>query len=262
MSLSIATWNMNHWQGSAAKREAGWSYLREQLRPDIAMLQETVVPVDIPHPIHRAEGIDQHRLWGSALVSWKHQLTEVTHVKSVYHKAEVELVHTHPGTVAAADVEIKGHAPLTVVSIYGMLQQGYSITTMHRILSDLTPLFDSRRYRRIVLGGDFNCSTQLEPPHRERHRNLFERLKAFGLVDLVAMTADSRPALANCPCDDDPCRHVQTHRHNRSGVSWHDDYLFASEVLAEKVTEVRVIDQEPGAREFSDHCPIVAKFEL
>lgn len=262
MNISVATWNMNHWQGSAARREGGWRYLREKLQPDVALLQEAAVPDGVPHAVHRSEGIDQHRRWGSAVVSWNHPLTELERAKSVYAKAEVELVHTHPGTVAVADMEIEGQAPLTLVSIYGMLQHGYSITTMHRILSDLTPLLDSRRSKRIVLGGDFNCSTQLEPPHRERHRNLFQRIEAFKLVDLVAMTAASRPALTGCTCEDKPCRHVQTHRHNTSKIPWQDDYLFASEALAGKVTEVSVVDEEPGAWEFSDHCPIVATFEL
>src|SRR5688572_29101401 len=118
MPVSIATWNMNHWQGSAATRENTWAYLRDQLQPDVALLQETAIPNGVPYAVHRAEGIDHYRRWGSAIVSWGHPLNEVTRTKSVYHDAEVELVHAHPGTVAVADVEIEGQSPLTLVSVY------------------------------------------------------------------------------------------------------------------------------------------------
>jgi hypothetical protein len=96
--------------------------------------------------------------------------------------------------------------------------------------------------KRLIIGGDFNCSTQLPGRDRERHRNLFERFATLGLVDLLALTADTRPTLANCPCSDEPCRHVQTLRHDRSTVPWHNDYLFAIAALAERMRDCQPLD--------------------
>ena len=76
------------------------------------------------------------------------------------------------------------------------------------------------------------------------------------------MTADSRQGLADCPCEDEPCTHVMTWRNHPKRVPMQDDYLFASEALAGNVVGVKVVDEEPGAWEFSDHCPIVATLDL
>jgi len=93
---------------------------------------------------------------------------------------EVEFIRTLPGIVAIADVALPDAPPVTVISVYGAKHEGYNLTTVHRILNDLTPLFDSRRYKRIVLGGDLNCSSQLPSPHGKRHRNLLKRIERSG----------------------------------------------------------------------------------
>ena len=44
-AMRVVTWNMNHWQRGGKATEA-WTYLDEHLRPDVALLQETVPPPD------------------------------------------------------------------------------------------------------------------------------------------------------------------------------------------------------------------------
>ena len=176
---------------------------------------------------------------------------------------EVSLYQTWPGSVAVATAEPDDGPPVTFVSVYGLIDCGYAVTTVHRVLSDLTPLLDSKYGKRLVLGGDLNCSTQLAPPDRARHRNLFERFESLGLIDLLTLAGDDRAPVAGCPCDDEPCRHVQTHRHSRSAVPWHDDYLFATEPMADRLVSCEAHDQgEPDPWEFSDHCPVVATFDI
>ena len=43
MRLRIATWNMSHWQRRAATA-ASWHYLLDDVRPDVALVQEAVPP--------------------------------------------------------------------------------------------------------------------------------------------------------------------------------------------------------------------------
>lgn len=259
--MKILTWNMNHWQ-RRAQHEAGWAYLRDVLRPDVALVQEAVPPDEVAASqlVYRAGGISDHRRWGSAVVSYGPALAELTTVRGQANRAEVELLKTHPGCVAIARVEPQEAQPITVVSVYGLIEDGYAVTTMNRILSDLTPLFDSRDCKRIVLAGDLNISTQLEGRYGRWSRNCLERLQAFGLVDCLKRFAGERRRLTDCPCDEGiACAHVQTHRHPQSRVPWNNDYIFCSEELAKDVVSCRVIDDDE-VWNLSDHAPVVAEF--
>jgi len=171
----------------------------------------------------------------------------------------VSLHRTDPGCLAIADAG-KG---LVLVSAYGAFDEGYSVTTVHRLLSDLTPLLDNASTRGVILAGDLNLSTQLEAPHRARHRNALERFATLGLVDCLALERPARRRLANCPCEERPCRHVQTHRHPKSPHPWQDDYVFVSESLASRVVSCFGLDGgEPDPWQFSDHCPLVLELNL
>ena len=95
------------------------------------------------------------------------------------------------------------------------------------------------------MGGDFNASTQLPRPYRYYDRNLFERIELFGMVDLLGATAPVRPVLRDCPCEDEPCRHVQTHKHSSSEKPWHDDYLYATRKLEDVPAAVELRWRSP-----------------
>ena len=261
----VVTWNMNHGFRSTRQRSAAWTFLSETVRPDVALLQETSTPPDTSeHAVHKPEGIGGGRNWGSAVVSFGPSLSEVTHARTRSSTKDAPLMVTLTGTVMIADAVLEDASTVTLVSLYGAIEYGYAVTTVHKQLGDLTPLFDSNRRDQIILGGDLNCSTQLAAPHRVRHENLFQRIQRFGLVDLLGQTKNRRTPLSDCVCDDAPsCGHVQTHRHPRSAVPWQDDYLFASSKLADRLVDCYALDDgEPDPWSLSDHCPIVADFEL
>jgi len=249
MSFSVAVWNM--------QRRAGWDYLERVLAADIALLQE-VAPTSARRP-GLLKQIGGSRRWGSAVVS-PHPLTELHEVKNRYTRGAVTLIRQNPGAVVAVRIEVPGEQPLVAVSLYGLIDDGYAVTSVHRALSDLTPLMDSSLRHRVIIGGDLNCSSQLPAPDRARHRNLFERFHTLGLVDLTGLTAASRPPQENCPCEDDPCRHVQTFRREGS-APYQDDWLFASERLANRVYSV-VVHNHPDSEAwlYSDHAPVRAVF--
>jgi endonuclease/exonuclease/phosphatase family metal-dependent hydrolase len=261
--LRIATWNMSFWQRRVSQ-ESSWRFLDEVVKPDLALLQECVPPPDRESVVYREGGISDTRRWGSAVVSYGADLEPITEVKSRYGRGTLPLLATHPGSVAVAKARIAAVEPVVVVSAYGLLDEGYAITTVHKILSDLMPLIDSPLGRRIVIGGDLNCSTQLRPPDRARHVNFFERVRGLGLIDLLEETRDQRRPIPDCICDDAPsCGHVQTHRHPQSEVPWQMDYLFASRELASQLVACYPVDGgDPDPWELSDHCPVVAEFNL
>lgn len=255
---------MDRWKRSRASRESAWRWLQETVRPDVALLQEAVAPEGVGQVVWKGAGIDRSRPWASLVVSFGPPIREVRRWKGRYHEGERDLHGTYPGTLAIAMLELPRQAPVALVSMYGLLDDGYAFTTVHRLLTDLAPLLDSRQGERIILGGDLNCSTQFPQPYGRIHRNLFERFEVHGLVNLTQATRDRRPALDDCPCEEAPaCGHVRTQRHGRSAKPWQTDYILASQRLARKVVRCEVVDGgTPGPWEFSDHCPIVATFDL
>lgn len=262
--LTVATWNMDNWKQTAENRQQAWAWLENSLAPDVVLLQETIPPAPHDQVVWREEGIDEDRPWASAVASFGPEIEEIRRARGRHHETDRNLHQTKPGTMAIARFQAPDEAPVTVASIYGLLDGGYATTTVHRLLTDLKPLLDSSETDRIIVGGDLNCSTQWGPPYRAVHRNLFDRFEVNGLLNLTQRTSGNREGPQGCPCAQAPdCGHVQTHRHNRSSKPWQIDYLFATEALVDNLVSVDVIqDGDPDPWSFSDHCPIAATFDL
>lgn len=249
---------MSHWEKSDSQRAGSWRAPRD-LGADVALVQEAVPPPDLDNVVYRPIG--GSRPWGSAVVGLTTLVGPVTQAKGRANPAPVDLLRTHPGTVAIGRCAF-GDAEITLVSLYGLIKDGYADTTVHRQLSDLVPLLDAPGVEdRLVIGGDLNITTQWvgrEARYRDWEQATFARTKAFGLVDCVDLSrADG--ALENCGCaDGDACRHVRTQYHGRSPRPWQNDYAFASGKLVETGTVVAatVVDNEE-LRGLSSRLPIV-----
>jgi exonuclease III len=269
MEFKIATWNMNCWQQSKKPLyDAAWQYL-DSLDNDITLIQEAVPPEDYPYVVWNE--IDRKsRPWGSGIVSRKWRLQKITKARSAHYGEEVDLLRTWRGAVAIAKVELPDQSPLTAISCYGLIDENYAQTTIYRIIADLIPLFDSKFGKRVIFAGDLNISSQMRGKReRRRHQAILESIKSLGLVDCLEQTKIQRQSLPDCPCMEAPnCGHVVTHRHNR-GARMHIDYMFATEPLAEKLVDCYPVDEQSGfpSKEdgdwmLSDHCPVVAEFDL
>jgi endonuclease/exonuclease/phosphatase family metal-dependent hydrolase len=173
-------------------------------------------------------------------------------------------VNARPGSWVAAVVPLPEVGNVTAVAIYGLMDER-SDASVHRSLSDLTPLFEDSRYNElIVLGGDLNSWTGWPAGTRQlaRDESVFQRIAAFGFVDCLAIAPgrDALGRLQDCPCSyGDDCRHTRTRRDPRMpDRPYQMDYLFASRPLEHRLTVCEVIDLGPGAP--SDHLPIRATF--
>jgi endonuclease/exonuclease/phosphatase family metal-dependent hydrolase len=240
VKLKVASWNMAHWTHRSVADKA-WGYLDREIAADIALLQESA-----PTPERQKEGcvwreIGGTRRWGSCVMTRNLSLTEVHLERNDY-----------PGALAVGEVTLPDESTLIVVSIYGLLDvHGYSITTLHRMLSDLTPLFNGelqeRGRPRVILGGDLNASIQFDQKQRNNsHRIFFQRLEDFGLVDCQGAFPKERP---------------RTLRRAKGDSPWVNDYMFASENLAGKVLSYEVIEN-PEILGLSDHNPLIVTFDL
>lgn len=183
---------------------------------------------------------------------------------------DIPFTNSRPGTWIAAKVHIGGES-LTCVSLYGLIEE-LTDASIHRSLSDISPIFSDPAHNELVLlGGDFNIGTGLaDPSARERSRIVLDRIRAYGLVDCLATWHEKMklPPMRSCRCDDEPCRHTLTRltpNRRDSDAPWWErdpiqvDYLFASEALAKQLDEVVEISPDEWER-YSDHRPVIARF--
>ena len=237
MTMKIATWNMGYWQHKNQAQKA-WDYMENVIAPDVALVQEAVPPTKGAYSDHFVwREIGGHRNWGSGVFSKGLPLQEL------------DFENGQKGAVVAAEVTLQDGSILTAVSLYGLIDQwSYAITTLHRAVSDLTPLLVGKMgRRRVMIGGDFNASVQCDEEYGGRsHRIFFERLEDFGLVDCLGRFR-SKP--------------VQTLRHNKSNIPWENDYIFANKAVKDRLASCDVVD-DPIVWTLSDHNPVVAVVDL
>jgi hypothetical protein len=170
------------------------------------------------------------------------------------------------GAWAAAVVSLPNGEHVTVIALYGLLDER-SDASVHRSLSDLTPLLEDPRYNELLLlGGDLNplWSADTATMIHARVQGVFDRIEGgFGLRDLQQSPRNpKRPSepLANCTCSHgEECRHVWTFRgDSNSMAACQDDYLLASPAMEERLEECWV--PEFGDDASSDHVPVIATF--
>jgi exonuclease III len=275
--LKVVAWNMNH---RSATRN--WSLFDEsgRLSCDIALLNEATLPAtqlklnvqsngttigrdDVKH------GGKKIRQWATAVASPHHldRLHDVWVLPPGSQDRRSRLMASRPGSWTAAVVSVPGFKPITMISLYGLLDER-SDASVHRSLSDLTPLFEDRRYNRLlVLGGDLNtlCTASADSARLARDQGILDRItQGFGLVDLLQehlrRNDPNRGRLTGCTCSlGDNCRHTWTYRKSRgSAIPYQDDYLFASKALADRLLTCTALPF--SAESPSDHAPIVATF--
>jgi endonuclease/exonuclease/phosphatase family metal-dependent hydrolase len=259
-TVSIGTWNMDHWRRTAQQRVDGWSFLRSDANADVMLLQESVIPSDTSrlHYVHRE--IAGTRAWGSSVVALNKsiEVREIDAVRTRYGATRFSMLGTLPGAAVVTLAEVPGIGAVTCVSVYGVINV-YSQITMFRIVADLIPLFDSRYGENVVLGGDFNVTSATKPeaPEFHRYQAVLNAVESLGLVNLATLEVDRPDTIAGCPCATSTCRHVRTFGNN-PGTQL--DWLYATRSLAQRCTRLRV--NHSVLSNFSDHAPLIADFRL
>jgi hypothetical protein len=206
----------------------------------------------------------QFDVWTAAVVT-PLDSSEIDDAKPQWRRSKrrVPFHCSRPGSWVAARVE-RGFGPITAVALYGLMDE-LSDASVHRSLSELSPVIDDPKYnRQVILGGDLNTGTQWPEgdAFNKRDRNVLDRIEALGLVDCIRL---KRPAgrLPGCPCvEGQDCSHVRTRRDPRGpSIPYQTDYLFASPRLAAGLVSCAPLATD-GWFAISDHAPILAEFEL
>ncbi len=269
---AAVVWNLN--EGRAASPSA-WKVL-SRFNADVALLSEARFspgPNMIGHGKtigrdcrHATEEECNSRPFSTAIVSRKHQLSEITAAtaKRRGRPLDIPFRPSRPGTWVAATVVIGG-VNVSVVSLYGLTDEKTD-ASVHRSLSDLEPIFEDPNYNHmLLLGGDLNIFAIPRPrdPARERHRLVLKRIEGYGLKDLFERDPvprrDQIDPGGRCPCGSEDCTHVWTFRSPNkryTHIRYQDDHVFASRPLADRLKSCR----SAGFNGASDHAPILATF--
>jgi endonuclease/exonuclease/phosphatase family metal-dependent hydrolase len=132
--------------------------------------------------------------------------------------------------------------------MYGAFKaDGFSSTTVHNMISDITPLvaYNSRRY--IVIGGDLNVSEQWDAGHDDpAHKLCFDRIENMNFINVTQEKFGG---------------HIQTHVHPKSTVPWQNDYIFLNKMPWKKYIDCKVHNQD-GMLDLSDHYPVEVTIDL
>lgn len=269
--------------GSSPRRSAAknWRRLFEligELSADVVLLNEANVPLPkLPDSFQslydstgttgrdlRRDGRPVSRRWATAILSrYGAPAPVVARAKSRYgRRPNIQFGPSRPGSWVAGVVEDPQLGSIACVSLYGLLEE-LSDASVHRSLSDISPIFTDPDYKRLVLiGGDLNTSTQWpDPSARRRDEGVLRRFEDYGLIDCLRQTHEDAP-LDNCRCNlGQDCRHTWTRRDpGNPHKPYQMDYLFASGTLAKRLETCLALPPTDWA-EYSDHSPIIATFE-
>jgi exonuclease III len=256
--IRIATWNMQ--TIFPIRSDGKWEYLRDNIRPDIAVLTEAK-PEDVGYQLlYREGGLGKRRRWGTIVATKpEFKVTELTVIKTSTRTRD--LIGTWPGSVVIADIVTPAGTEFTLVGLYAVTTDlsgknvGHGHYTTRAIANEITPLFYDGKRRNVVLAGDLNM---LPPGARSE-------ISLLPLVDLIQRTASSRPPNHDCACEDPkPTGHIWTHRNKSAKTKEQQvDYLFATRPMAERLLRIEGGPGDfPDIWEWSDHAPLVAELDI
>lgn len=228
-ALRVITWNLGYWQHRTA-HEKTWAYLRNELKPDLALLQEA-------HPVELCD--EEHMLfkkihqdWGTAVYTRNMPLKEFP------------LESKYPGRTATAQLELEQDKEAIVISIHAPIIGGRIFPHLDEIFQEVEKAVSGKTF---IIGGDLNTARLAEtvwPGHG--HGPFFQKLAKSIFFD---------------------CHHKlhtneeQTYFRPNSKHPFQDDHLFVSHNLADHVKSCHALSNET-TRSISDHVPLVAEINF
>jgi len=244
--MRIVTWNMGCAFGSyRGKHDQAWLYLLEELQPDVALVQESLLQASLLAP---------RRGRSFARSAWGKTQDWASGIHVVGLPAEEIDFDVCEGVHAVAVRLETASGPVTAVSVH--------VSTGDDQEDRLTKFADvcaeHGRAERMIIGGDFNAARLFDKVYPGQHD--------FGAF----FDGMERRGFSDC--------HWRIHgRENRTfwrqgdALPYQDDHLFVSETLAPRVRRCVVVDDEwvasgnpptAVAQDLSDHGPVLLELDL
>jgi endonuclease/exonuclease/phosphatase family metal-dependent hydrolase len=232
--MRLATWNLGFAFGSFRKTHVeAWKYLREEIRPDVALLQE-VSPPELPagedivfQPVYRD--------WGTAIYARGLRLRKLT-------------LRRYPRGVARGRVTVGtvtvGARELGLASVHAPVIRNEVHPHLDRVFNQLEALFENRP---TIVAGDLNSARACEGVWPDSgHARFFERIGKGPFIDCHWKFHQ---------------KEIQTFFRKDTQLCLQDDHIFASPDMASRFTCCDVLDNKT-TRRLSDHIPIVAEIDI
>ncbi|MBM4309172.1 MAG: hypothetical protein FJ115_14290 [Deltaproteobacteria bacterium] len=227
--MKIVTWNLGYWLHSFSHHEA-WAYLCNEIKPDLAFLQEVKPPAWVPRHTLIFEEIN--RGWGTAIYAPSLILSK-------------KLFSLYPGRVAAASIVFNKSLSIFVASIHAPIIKNRVFPHLDNIFKELESCHASNS---VIVGGDLNSARLAEkvwPGHG--HGPFFRRI-------------DQGDSWVDC-CRKFNAEEIQTFFWNKSKHPFQDDHIFVSRDLSDSIRSCTVLNNDL-TRSLSDHIPLIAELEL
>ncbi len=225
--MKIVTWNMDCWKRDVSRHDEAWAYLVEELRPDIALLQEVRPPASFEGNNLLYTAIGGSRRWGSAIFTNGLPI----------HGIPIE---NHKGWVVAGEILLPNNSKAVAVSIHARFIEREVFPHLNYLFDDLSPVLEEQTF---IVGGDLNAARLIDEVYGTRcDSEFFDRIESSGFF--------------NC--------HRKFHAKEqqtfwgKTKYPYQDDHLFVSEHLKEQVLSCDTLDYE-RIRKLSDHSPVLAE---
>jgi exonuclease III len=198
--MRIISWNMDSWKRAETYEDA-WRYMVDKVCPDIALLQETIVPDvfkdrTVFHQSYTSRAYPEVP-WGTAVYVNKDTFPDFT-VESADLTKELLKVNSgldsddFTGKTAIAKLNLPDESALYIVSIHtdtSSEKKDYG-TGKDRTIMNLEYLFNANRLleqleergNRYVIGGDFNADKEM---YSGCYKKLFESFTESGMHECL-----------------------------------------------------------------------------
>lgn len=232
--VRIVTWNMGCNIAASAYRkhhDEAWTYLLDELRPDIALVQEAVVA-----KMQAARGfkvtlcdLDPKYDAGTAVL-----------VHKTLETSEAPQISVSSATYAATAKVVTTAGPLSVAAVH-------AYPGKYADLEKLVELLGTTSAQPLVVGGDFNAARHFDTVYGgKKYARFFEAVANAGFHDAHWGIHG---------------REVQSFWGKKTTQPYQDDHFFVSKSWASRVRSCNVVDNEI-VRRVSDHGPVVLELDV
>jgi exonuclease III len=230
--MKILTWNMGYWQHRVLQEDA-WDYLINELKPDIALLQEAVPSDELEKKSKICWQPIKRRGWGSGIYCPERSLIEIP-LESVQYR----------GWVVAAKV-IVGDSEIVLASIHVPIINNWAYPYIEEIFDLIHPHIEGKQF---IVGGDLNSCRLIDEVHGSTHHNaFFNRIESSDFYNCVKPFYNGEP---------------QTFFGIQAKNPYQDDHLFINEDSKERLKSCTVLEYKEPLSLYSDHVPVIIDLNI
>lgn len=272
--LTLLSWNMQH-------QQKNWETVLAS-GADAALLQEAMPPPSALLDKIKTHGFEEELTttpsWRAVVagLSSRIEFTPIATQPIGGFNREALMV-SRPGTLAPAIIRNpESDEEIIIVSLYAFWANPiayvksdmlYADASVHRLISDLSALIGRKKDHKIIVSGDLNIlhgyGDYGSAYWKRRYDTVFDRMSTLGLRFVGPQYPGGQKASPwpdELPPDSLNVPTFRTRKTNPETATRQLDYVFASEILADRIS-VRALNS-PDEWGPSDHCRILINVEM